>query len=410
MKIPKYIGYPGKQTRGGYDASDDFDKIYDEIVDDRIVVATIKPGVPEITSKDANVYDFKNAWDKYVADLSDLGIDPPDGSQELNIVISQLSPITRSYQNNYGDSKVLPTGNILGEALSDIIQLAGNNTEEIEAFLKSKEGDTLRSLAGKGVHGYNALINAFRNLVNQVSSKVGDNTTGNLIRTIGNTAADLAKSPQSKIGWPKMWRDCSFSQTYQLNTRLYCFSTDQKEDYDNNIRACVAALELFVTPKSDKGALYTAPYIVDFEIPGMIYFPQAYVSEMSVIEGGNEGDFAQTGRPNVVDITMSIQNMYSISVNVKREGDNQHPYRPSVRKDLIGLATGKNVGKTSPYTSSGSSSEKGENIPFSASKEAQDKSDGARAYAAGQASGRTTASNQQSTSNAALSRTTSGKT
>lgn len=353
MRVPTYIGYPGKQTSGGY--GNDFDsKYYDNIVDERIVVASLTPGIPVFTSKDANVFDLVPAWDEYyVKDLEALNIDepiPPDGlpKNRIYVVISNLSPISRSYNNNYGDSKVLPTGGILGEAAQDIAQLSGSNTEQMEKFLNSKDGDMIRKTLGTGVSWYNKSVEAFRNLGGEVANRIGG-SIGNILGTSSDIAADLAKSPQSKIGWPKMWRDCSFEQSYQLNTRLYCYSTDNEDDFNNNIRAAIAALELFVTPKSDKGVLYTAPYILEFEIPGMLYFPQAYVSNMTVTEGGQEGDFAHTGRPNVVDITMNIQNMYSISTNTPPEEDKKHPGRPSVYKDMIGLASGKNLGKSSYY-------------------------------------------------------------
>ena len=343
MKIPDYIGYPGKQTSSYYGG--EFSGDYDNIVDNRIVIAKIIPGKPFVRG-DANIYEFENAWGDYVGDLRELNIDPPS-KPELNIVISQLSPISRSYTNNYGDSKLLPTGNILGEAAQDIFNLTGGSTEEIEKRLKESDS-AVAKLLGKGVGAYNSGVDWLTNLTQLAGDKIGGGG-GNMIKGAGKIIQELAKSPQSKVGWPKMWRDCSFEQSYQLNTRLYCFSTNDKDDYDNNIRAAVAALELLVTPRSQSGALYTAPYIIDFDIPGMINFPQAYVSNMQVIEGGNEGDFAQTGRPNVVDITMTIQNMYSISVNTTKEGDTTYRYRPTVRKDLIGLSGGKNIGKSSTY-------------------------------------------------------------
>ena len=43
MKVPDFIGYPGKQTRAAYNATDDFDAEYDRFVDDKIVIATLKP-------------------------------------------------------------------------------------------------------------------------------------------------------------------------------------------------------------------------------------------------------------------------------------------------------------------------------------------------------------------------------
>lgn len=360
MTLPEFIGYPGKQTKGAYTDSDDFSVDYDNFVDDKIVIATLKPGKAEIRG-DANIYDLKPAWGDYTTDLSLLGI-TPSTQGEIKVVISRLSPITRSYTNEYGDSTILPHGSILGEGAREIMQLTGRNTEELEDLLKSKAGGMIRTMAGKGVGAYNQGVNVVKNLGNMAANELGE--LGGAIGAGLDAMTALAKSPQSKIGWPKMWRDCSFEQSYQLQTRLYCHSTNNEDDYNNNIKACIAALEMFVCPKSDDGVLYTAPYIFEFDIPGMIHFPQAYCSSMNVVEGGDEGDFAQTGRPNVVDIQMTIQNNYSISVNTKPPGDTTYPYRPSIRKDLIGLASGKNLGKKSSYTSGTGSSTAGSNTSY----------------------------------------------
>ena len=366
MILPKYIGHPGKQTRGAYgEASKDFSADYDNFVDQKLVIATLKPGKPKITA-DANIYNFEDKWaTDYKKDLEKLNIFPEGGDEHLNVVISQLSPITRSFQNRYGDSTVLPQGNILGEAASDLLNITGGNTEELQKLLQSENGGMIRNTAANLVGAYNTLVDKGVELGNETLKDLGINS--GIFNTIGN----LAKSPQSKIGWPKMWRDCSFQQSYQLNTRLYCFSTNDMNDYNNNIKACIAALELFVTPKSDDGVLYTQPYILEFDIPGMIHFPCAYVEDMQVIEGGSDGDFAQTGRPNVVDITMTIQNVYSISTNTPPEKDREG--RPSVRKDLIGLASGRNLGIQSTYRNGGGESTKGQNKSYKdAEKEQSD--------------------------------------
>lgn len=362
MKVPDFIGYPGKQTRAAYNATDDFDAEYDRFVDDKIVIATLKPKIAQI-SGDSNIFENGDAWDKYTGDLQDMKITPPNKSQ-IDIVISQLSPITRTYNNNYGDSKILPTGNLLGAGASELMQLAGDNTLEMEKILKENAGnDFIKNLLGKGIGKYNDVVTALGSLGREFGNNIG-NSAGNMIATISSMTEQLAKSPQSKIGWPKMWSDCSFEQSYQLNTRLYCFSTENKDDYDNNIKAALMALELFVTPRSEEGALYIAPYILEFDIPGMLHFPQAYVSSLTVTEGGDQGDFAQTGRPNVVDVTMNIQNMYSIAVNTKKKGDYTYPFRPSVRKDLIGLSTGRNTGRSSSYGEGGSGRSAGANISY----------------------------------------------
>ncbi len=395
MNLPKYIGYPGKQSK----LNNGFDDFYDKFVDDRIVVATLKPGKPLIQG-DANVFEFQNDWESYKGDLVDLGITPDAAHTSLGgiyVVISQLSPISRTFSNNYGDSKIFPSSDILGQNIQDIMQLVGG-TEGLEKLLKQKDNGALLNMLGIGVGGYNKLVDAARNMGEDFGNKIGGGP-GRFINEVSNAVADLAKSPQSKIGWPKMWRDCNFVQTYQLNTRLYCFSTDNKEDYDNNIKACIGALELFVTPKSDQGVLYTAPYIVQFNIPGMINFPQAYVESMNVIEGGNEGDFAQTGRPNVVDVSMTIQNMYSIAVNVRKKKDANYPARPSVYKDLIGLGEGKELNRKSS-SGGGKRSDEAQTITYEKSKEMSD-NEGIEAEARAEA-GRQQATQQQEESGRAL--------
>jgi hypothetical protein len=126
---------------------------------------------------------------------------------------------------------------------------------------------------------------------------------------------------------------------------LYCYNCATAKDYDDNIRSSLAALQLFVAPKSKDAILYLAPYLMDFKIPGVLHMPLAYCSSLSVIKGGDNGDFAADGRPNIIDVNLVIQNAYSICVNTPRGPANANKDRPSLYSDSENLRHHKEENK-----------------------------------------------------------------
>jgi hypothetical protein len=320
--VPEYIGYPHDQVNNAGGEKN----VFEEHMKDKIVYAEIRPKLKTV-SGDANIYTGIDALGQYKGDLSDMGISFPH--HLLKVVLCRQVPVQEVYHNEYGASEILPTSNLLGGgAISELADIAGvHDTNDVQKILQNTNG-LGGSIGHKIAKGYNNTVDNLQKMALALSeNQDGFSQAGSKML---NAAHSIAKSPWSKINWPQVWRNCNYTSSYSLTTRLYCYHCQTKEDYDNNIRAALAALQLFTAPKSKDGILYTAPYVMDFKIPGLLHMPLAYCDNLSVIKGGEEGDFASDGRPNIIEVSMSIQNAYSLCVNTPPSSCYKNPDRPAV--------------------------------------------------------------------------------
>lgn len=195
----------------------------------RFQLAYIRP-ITQTIAKDANIYeDDGGGWGKYKTELENVGITLDKGlSENINVVLNTIVPITEQYSTQYGDSEIF---NLMaqpyGQTVSDLATLAGvrkligeeggNSKESLTGLLK----DT--PILGTVADGAEALYGA---------AKTGAKALGGASEVLGNVAnmaLDRFNSPASKIGWPQLWRNSNFNSAYELTTRLYCYNCTNDE-------------------------------------------------------------------------------------------------------------------------------------------------------------------------------------
>ena len=349
-QIQDYIGYPGSQlNKMGTETME-----FKNHLDSKMVIAEIKPCKSKI-DKDGNIYQPQDAFGDFETDLANAGHSIK--GKVLKIVISNPQSVTETYSNQFGDSEIFGGAgrSLMGGAGAELALITGTrDTDQLDQMAKdlAKDSPLFGGLASKLTGAYKSATDWAIQQGNKMKT-AGNLGLGSALEKLG----EVAKSPWSKVNWPQMWKNCSYQQSYELNTRLYCYYNRETRDYENNILAPLAALQLLVTPKSKDGILYTWPYIFDFKIDGVLHMPMAFCSNLSVVKGGDEGDFAADGRPNIIDIRMSIQNCYSVMVNCAAPKSESIP---TVKRDSEGMQKGKpnstgKPGSVGKYGSGGSS-------------------------------------------------------
>lgn len=363
-QIQEYIGYPGSQTNRMGSQSMKFR----EHMEEKFVIAEIKPLKSKAEGTDGNLYRGENAIGDFKTDLGKAGGHSMKGDV-LKIVISNPQSVTETYSNQFGDSELFGGSgrSLVGGAAQDLAFLGGvKNTAELDQLAQEfKKDNPIIGGALAGITGtYQSAMQWAKTKGAQMTSE-GKGALGGAL----DMMSEIGQHPWSKVNWPQMWKNCSYQQSYELTTRLYCYYNDNPQDYSNNILAPLAALQLLVTPKSDDGVLYQWPYIFDFKIDGVLHMSLAYCSNLTVVKGGDEGDFAADGRPNIIDVRMSIQNCYSVMVNCASPKSKD---TPTVGRDNEGLSKGKANSSGSPEvignsTGGGPKSNKGQSPQAQAS-------------------------------------------
>jgi len=310
--IPSYIGHPGYSNQCDYDA-----KFEDRILE-TLQVAYMKPLDTEIT-KSINIYRGKNAWGEFVTYLNKNGIQPPSNPPQagkLAVVCNNITPMSESYTNDFGPSEIM----------GGIQSIASGALQEGSFMLGGLDASNLAQSDNGILKGAGELWQS------------GANVASDLLKALGGgdeNARDLnhlLTHPCEKIDIPTMWKGNSFSAQYELSIRLYCFNTSNDNAYGNLILAPLGALMQFCCPRSEGGKFYKWPFLMDFEIPGLVHLPLAYCSNLSVVKGGDVNDLSWIYRPNMVDLRMTINTVYGVTVNAQDEGNSGD--HPTIKKEL----------------------------------------------------------------------------
>ena len=347
-----------------------------EDMNKRLLIARLVPKLPEMT-KDHNIYRGKVELEKFAKDLRDNAgvIWNRFDSGCINIALSTMIPITESYSNEYGTSELLSgmsgilSGGMLGEIAfaSGSTNIANTQWKDVDSGKKDENGNAIMEkkevwaddsvMSGvEQIPGVGELVSGGAMKAVQTMrhyKNMAKDSKNGFVQALGNAAEFIGdkvlNKPFSKIDWPLFWKNCSFQQQYECTTRLWCYNTHDEKMYNNQIVAPIAALMMFVTPRSEDGYLYEWPYLTSFDIIGSIHMPLAYISNLTVIKGGDVGDFSLSGRPNIVDLRFTISSLYGVCVNAPIKVEGQNPDRPAVSKQLRGVLSYKHWGnKVSP--------------------------------------------------------------
>lgn len=115
-------------------------------------------------------------------------------------------------------------------------------------------------------------------------------------------------------------------------------------------------------------------------VPGAVWIPMGYMSNLQVIKGGDVSDFSMTGRPNIIDVRFTIQNVYGVCVTGPKDIEKKYKQRPTLRKELKALYSGKNLDIPSPHLNTSStpppSDSKKENVEINATGTTQNPATG----------------------------------
>ena len=339
--IPKYIGHPGYMSNAdGFNDSDYGDSVNDAL-DNSLQIAQIFPMDTQI-SKSINIYKGKKAWSDFVSYLGANGIDVGKNSGHINVVCSQLTPLSETYTNEFGQSELAGgLTSIMNGKLSEVAFATGWNSDTIKNA-SQEDGiiGFLASGADKTIGGLGDLIGKFAGQQN------------------GEDFKDFASNPAQKIDIPSMWKGNSFSAQYELSVRLFCYNVNNEQEYGSKIIASLGALMQFVCPRSKQGKFYQWPFLMEFKIPGLVHLPLAYCSNMTVLKGGDVNDLSWKWRPNMIDLRMTINTVWGVTINsfnqMNDDGD-----RPTVSKELNTLSDKKSGSNGSPSGNSGSSGNTG---------------------------------------------------
>ena len=219
------------------------------------------------------------------------------------------------------------------EGLTTISDSISNSTTD------SQLASTINGFADQAkelrfILGSNSALSGVMNLASTVTTTITDKMNelglGNLT---GGMLGDLATNGVSvimtggKILFPKIWGDSTFSRSYSFDIKLRSPDHDPLSVYMNILVPYLHLLGLCLPQSITEGAAaknpnaYNSPFLVRAYSRGQFNINMGIITDMSVTRGG-EGQWNDAGLPTQIDISITIEDLYSTLFLSNPKGSN----------------------------------------------------------------------------------------
>ena len=220
-------------------------------------------------------------------------------SSKENVVfyLDGLNSISESFSNSTTESAIASTVNEASSIGQELKFLLGGSNE----FTQS-----LSTMAG----------NAASTIANGITSILGNITGESTMLKLVDTGVNALVSG-GKIIFPKIWSQSDYSRSYSLSIKLRSPDHDPLSIFLNILKPYCKLLCLTL-PKVYRSAgtlydnnAYNSPFLVKAYCKGMFNIDMGLITSLSV-EKGTECQWTDDGLPTQVDITVEIEDLYSV--------------------------------------------------------------------------------------------------
>lgn len=191
-------------------------------------------------------------------------------------------------------------GNETTESSLSTINTLSDKAREIQFLL-----GTSRQAVGEAFDKVDGTLSSIKDQINSIVEKVAGGNS--IFTTIANSVKTIVSG--GRMLFPQIWSNSSFSKSYNISIKLTTPNTD-KISWWYNIYVPLCHLMALVLPRSEYVNSYTTPFLVKAFYKGMFNIDMGIITEMT-FNKGKEGSWTKDGLPTVVDVTFSIQDLYS---------------------------------------------------------------------------------------------------
>jgi len=194
-----------------------------------------------------------------------------------------------SFSNETTDSSLASTINALSDRAREIQFLLG----------------TASSAVGEAFDKVDGTLTDIKEQINNIVSKVAGGNS--IFTTIANSVKTIVSG--GRLLFPQIWSNSQFTKSYSISIKLTTPSYD-KFSWWLNIYVPLCHLMALVLPRSEYVNSYTTPFLIKAFYRGMFNIDMGIITEMS-FNRGKEGSWTKDGLPTVVDVSFSIQDLYT---------------------------------------------------------------------------------------------------
>ena len=329
------VAYANRTESGGSDKTDTLQPIFglppDNILPetnrkilDSMPVCHFMPGTPDF-ARGLDLFTIKSAWTSnattskqdlysYTGLLRAHGFETPNtAAQGIKVAYLADSFPTDTFTNEYGENFLQGMTDFGSEKAASLAQMMGTRTGT--AAVKKLLGPI-------GAGGKAAL------------SKVpGGETAVDFVTNMANTGMEmgkamLASSPMAsraanminklaagqRIDFPMIWKSSGFQPSYTMTIRLYNPDPRSRRSTRKYIAGPITALMLLAVPITDDGSTYSWPFFHRIMSPGIFDLEPGFISNITVIKGGDQQQISQQQRLGIVDVRIDVGSLFSTMV------------------------------------------------------------------------------------------------
>ena len=194
-----------------------------------------------------------------------------------------------SFSNETTDSSLASTINALSDRAREIQFLLG----------------TASSAVGEAFDKVDGTLTDIKEQINNIVSKIAGGNS--IFTTIANSVKTIVSG--GRLLFPQIWSNSQFTKSYSISIKLTTPSYD-KFSWWLNIYVPLCHLMALVLPRSEYVNSYTTPFLIKAFYRGMFNIDMGIITEMS-FNRGKEGSWTKDGLPTVVEVSFSIQDLYT---------------------------------------------------------------------------------------------------
>ena len=131
-----------------------------------------------------------------------------------------------------------------------------------------------------------------------------------------------------------VWKSSGFQPSYTLTVRLYNPDPGSRESTHKFITGPLAAIMLLGIPISTDTITFSWPFIHRIFSPGIYDLDPAFISNITVIKGGDQQQISYKQRLGIVDVRIDFGSLFSTMLATKGNPSN----RPTLKKYLEGIS------------------------------------------------------------------------
>lgn len=319
-RIPLLIMVPGEPVFLP-DGSDDEKRFFLDLLNGADTSSSAGKTMEEtLTSKPIKYYGLKPMWDKYYRDFVDPMLNAVATFMNLRDVPYFGSDLgSWSWENNLPNEL-----NIFSAYRGGVAFYLNAESSFSEGFNNSSTPSALLSKVNSlsdigreinfimGSRGEGTAMGKIHDIGKDIGASAGETTQKMMPEgLLGALASGISSTviQGGKLMFPEIWSDSSYSRDYSINLKLVSPDNDDYSIFLNILAPLVHIIGLVAPHNVDVNG-YISPFIVRVFYKGVFSCPMGLIQSVSFTKGG-EGNWSQSGLPTVVDVSISIKELYS---------------------------------------------------------------------------------------------------